>query len=457
MTAAESLGRFAAELRWETLDSAVKAKIKLHVLDTVGVMSAGAESEEVQAVRAVAQARGGVGEATTVGWAIRLPAPDSAFLNAFQGRIYTLDDTYEPGPMHPGSVVIAAAMACSEAAGTSGRRFLEAVAAGYEVAVRIAHAVHPAHYAAGFHPTGTCAVFGAGAAAARALGLSPKATAITLGLAGEMSAGLRQYQEDGSMADSALNGARAAEAGVIAARLAAEGFEAPRAILEGRWGFFQVMAQAADVQSVTEKLGRQYRFLATSLKPYAGCRFTHGPVEVALTLRAEANIDPGDIESVEIATFQQSVEVSNRPEPETSSEAILSHQYAVALAMLYGRVTLEEYLEPVISQVELRQLYARVRVVHDPSLDSHYPDQWPHRVTIRLRGGREISGESHFPPGGPEAPLPEEEVVAKFRGLAGKYLGVDPADRISNAVFELESLADMRDFTRQLELREVAA
>ncbi len=324
------------------------------------------------------------------------------------------------------------------------------MAAGYEVAVRVAAAVGPAHYQAGFHATGTCNVFGAAAAAGRALGLDARGIAAALALAGKGAAGLRQYQLDGGMSDSALNGARAAFTGVEAAELAAAGLSGPPGILDGRWGFLAVMAPNGDPERLLVGLGEEYLLREVSLKPYPACRFTHGPVHALLALRERENLGAETVEAVEITTFQQSVEVSDKPRPASVSEAILSHQYAAALALLKGVPRLEHYRPGVVEDPAVGALTARVRVTCDPALDAHYPWRWPHRVVVRCRDGRTFSEHSSFPPGGPASPLPPRQVADKCQGLLGTALGPAAADRVYAQLQALERAGDVRTVTGDL-------
>ncbi len=444
MSSGERLARWAADLQWEALGPELQDKVRSHVLDTLGVMYAGLATPHGLAAQRVVRAWGGAAESTVVGLGWRLPAPHAAFLNALHARARTFDDTYETGPLHPGSAVVGAALACAEAARVPGSRFLAAVAAGYEVATRVSAAVSPSHYGMGFHNTGTCNAFGAAAAAGRALGLGPDAVTAALGLAGEGAAGLRQYQVDGSMADSSLAGARAAQTGVIAAQLAAAGLGGPRAILDGPWGFCRVMAAEADTGRLDRRLGEVYEFVATALKPFPTCRFTHGPIEVLLELRRRHGIRPDQVREVCIAAFRQSVEVSDRPEVRSGFDAILSHQWAAALALGAGRVDLEGLSDASLADPGLRRLAGRVRVVHAEALDRRYPAKWPHRVTVALEGGRSLEAESDDPPGGAARPLAPEQVAAKFRSLAGPVLGRRRAEQVIEAVRMLDAEHDLR-------------
>ncbi|MBM3357620.1 MAG: MmgE/PrpD family protein [Betaproteobacteria bacterium] len=415
MSLASQLGAFVAELDLERVPQRVRTKLRHHALDSLGVIHAGQSAPESRALRAV--------------------GPHPAFFNTFCGRIHTFDDTYEAGPIHPGTCVLSAALAAAEESGAAGKRLLEAVLAGYEVSIRVCLAAGAGHYAAGFHPTGTCNAFGAAAAAAHAYGLDARRTAAALALAGEAAAGLRQHQEDGGMTGSALNGARAARTGIEAAQLARAGLAGPEKILEGRFGFFAMMDGQGEQSAIGKDLGIQYRFLETSLKPYPTCRFTHGPIAALRTLRLHAR----DVESIELAAFRQSVEVSDRPEIRTRSGAILSHQYALALALTRERIALDDLDETVRTNPDLRSLAGRVRVVHDPRLDEQYPARWPHRLTVFSKNQGILRVESDFPPGGPQAPLDEAAVVAKFHALADPVMGSACAEQLRSTVWALES------------------
>src|SRR6266478_3239916 len=214
IAAAQQLGAFVAGLRVDAVEPALLDKAKDHLLDTIGVACAGLCEQPVLRTAALVRGWGGAPRASVIGSSLLLPAPKAAFLNALAARIHTFDDTHEAGPAHPGSAVVSAALAAAEQAGASGRTLLAAVLAGYEVSTRVSRALGASHYDSGFHSTGTCTPFGAAAAAARALGLDAAGTTAAIALAGEAAIGFRQYQEDGSMLDTALNAARGVESSI---------------------------------------------------------------------------------------------------------------------------------------------------------------------------------------------------------------------------------------------------
>ena len=455
MTAASALARLVVGLRWSALPLPVREKVKLHVLDTLGVMCAGHRAAYSASVLRVfedsATEAAAPGAACVVGLAQPVPAADAAFCNAFLGRAHTFDDTFENGPVHPGSAVVAAALAAAEDAGASGLTTLEAIVAGYEVAVWVSRAAGSQHYAHGFHSTGTINAFAAAAAAAKAMGLEEEGIAGALGHAGGGASGLRQYQEDGGLADSAVNGARAAAWGVRSAQLARAGLAGPAGILDGLWGFLRVMSPQRDAGTLAVPAVAGNGVLSVSLKPYPSCRFTHGPVEVLRHLRVEEKISPGDVERVFIDAFKQSVEVSDKPAIETRSDAILAHQFAAACILLTGELTLDAFEEPMLHDAQLRALCQRVQVRHDAGLDAYYPTAWPHRITVRLHSGGELYANSEHPPGSPQLPMHDDEVKGKFLALCAARLGSARAPIIRDAVAQLEHTPNIRTFSALLQ------
>jgi 2-methylcitrate dehydratase PrpD len=390
-----------------------------------------------------------VSDCTVVGTQLRQPALYAAFLNAFHGRIQTYDDTMETGPVHPGSSVIAAALAAAEAHDARGEDFLAGVLAGYETVARIVTAFGPSHYARGFHTTGTCNAFGAAAAACRTRGLTGAATAGALGLVGSMAAGLRQYQIDGSISDSALNGAHAALAGVMAADLAAAGLSGAEGVLDGKFGLGTIATAGANFAAALSSLGETYLFRQTAIKPYPTCRFTHGPLTVLGELQRTHGFTAQDVAGMDIATFHQSIEVSDKREIKSRSDALLSHQVSAALLMQHGRLDLGMLDSGAYAEPEAVDLAARVRVIHDSQLELQYPANWPHRITVHLRDGRNIEGLSSNPPGGAGDQIAAPIVEAKFAANSEVSFGSN-VQKVIKQIRHLKREPSMRKAARLL-------
>lgn len=449
MGAGTNLASYAARFKWSDLPHPLRAKLLDHVVDTMGVMFAGVNVDVCVGARRAAQAWGRGEEATVVGLEARYPTPTAAFLNALHGRIQNYDDTYEPGTVHPGSPVVSAALSLSECRGVDGPTFLSAIFAGYEVATRVAAAVSPSHYAAGFHNTGTCTVFGAAAAGARILGFDGQATAEALGLAGAAAAGLRQHQIDGSMLDSAFHGARAAQSGVMAAQLRAEGVRGPAGILDGPMGFCTVMAPERDLSRLDAQLGSRYEFAEMSIKPYPTCRFTHGSVEAALELKRQHKLDPARITELQIATFRQSMEVCDRGEIRTPYDSVMSHQYAVAVALVKDKVALSSFSGEALNDRAVLDLMKKAHVTNDPDLERLFPRSWPHRVTVVMVDGQRFSALSEYPPGR-VVPASQHAIDEKFIAHSAPYLGPQQSRQTLAMIRGLETCSNIQTVTAAL-------
>ncbi len=443
------LASFVHEVQWRNLEDPLKTKVIDHVIDTVGVMFSGITMQACADARQAAALWGESNEATVVGTTLRLPAPNAAFVNALHGRIHTFDDTYEPGTMHSGSPVVSAALALAERQNTDGLTFLNAVIAGYELAARVAAAVSPGHYASGFHNTGTCTVFGAAAAASRILGLAPTEIAEALGLAGTTAAGLRQHQIDGSMLDSAFHGARAAQSGVMCAQLRQQGVKGPKAILEGPLGFCAVMAPVHDLTRLNRGLGEVFEFEKMTIKLYPTCRFAHGPIEAALSLKRKYQINSEEIANVNLSTFRQSMEVSDRPELRSSFDAVVSHQYAVANALVNGKVELNDIVRYKSAAPHIIALMKKVSVTHDKELEKDFPRCWPHYLKISMKNGQTYDFLSQYPPGR-EQPISSAQVDEKFLHQSIPFLGQEKANKALSLLRQVDQLKHMTPLTQCL-------
>ena len=132
------IAEFVSGLRYEAIPPAVLTRIKLLMLDALGCAIYGADLEWSR----ILQQR--LGELdTTQGCAVwgtrqKLSAPHAALVNGTQVQGFELDDVHRLGVLHTGAVVLPALIAVAEARpGMSGKEFLTAAVAGYEVGPRV--------------------------------------------------------------------------------------------------------------------------------------------------------------------------------------------------------------------------------------------------------------------------------------------------------------------------------
>jgi 2-methylcitrate dehydratase PrpD len=360
----------------------------------------------------------------------------AAFVNGALSHIVEMDDVDRGSVLHPGAVVIPAALAAAEARSKTGRELLSAIVAGYEVAIRIGEAVGKTHYFY-FHNTSTCGVFGAAAAVSWLLELDEERTVWALGNAGTQAAGLWEFNAEGAMSKH-LHAGRAASNGVLAGLLAEKGFTGPSRILEGERGFFRATAPDAEPNRVVAELGsREPKIHGVSLKPHASCRHTHAAVDCALELRSR--IGDERIESVEVETYGATLALCDRPRPSTPYEAKFSLQFCVASALLRGDAGLRAFGEESLRDSKLLDLTARVHPRVEPGIEARYPREWPARVRVVLGNGETLEAATANPKGDPERPLSAAEVESKFLALAAEGGREDAGERLLSWVRSLST------------------
>lgn len=349
------------------------------------------------------------------------------------------DDIFRDAIYHPGSPVIAAALAVGEPRGASGLDLIRAVINGYEISTRIGAAVQPAHYRH-WHTTGTVGCFGAAAAAASLLKLSPEAFAHALATAGTFAAGLREAFQADAMSKP-LHAGRAAEAGVTAALLASNGFTGAARILDGPAGFGAAMAEAdIDWPRALNGIGETFNIESVTLKNHGCCGHTFAAIDGALALMKAHGFTWKEVEHVEIETYRTAVQVVGRSDVKTPFDARFSVFFTVATALVHGRVRLNAFTEERLADPAIRSVMNRISLMVNEALDRDYPRKRGALVRITYRGGQVAEHLQRYRHGDPEEPLTDAELRDKFYELATPVTGRPCAEALWEQVMNLEHL-----------------
>lgn len=414
----------------------------LHLLDWVATAAAAGATAEGAILHRYAQDEP-PGVAHVLGFGPRDPRT-AAYVNAGLALVLELDATHRQARLHPGPVVIAAALATAQQLGASGARLLDAIVRGYEAMVRVGEAAGAGHYRY-FHPTSTAGTFGAAAAAASLFGLDQRQLGDALGNAGTRTGGLWQCRLEQTMSKLVHVGESAA-AGVTVARLVGLGLTGPRQILEGERGLFAASCPDAVPEAVDRTAAAAWKISETSIKPWPGCRHAHPAVDAALRLRARlvaAGIAPQRADRVDVLTYPEALDFTDNPQPTTTAAALFSAQHLVAVALLRGEVDLDDVAVPRLSDPEVAALRARVRPADGEPFATAYPSRWGARVAARY-GDREYVAEVYDVKGDPEAPMTAEDITAKARALLARVGVPEPvAAGLVAAVVALPNAADL--------------
>jgi 2-methylcitrate dehydratase PrpD len=429
-----------------TVSPALRMRAALHVLDWLGCAVYGLRYAHGKALlNYLKEAPAGKGSALGTE---RKHFEHAAFHNACLGNIAEMDDVHRTSILHPGPVVIPAALAIAEHTGASGPQFLDAIVRGYEVMIRIGQYLGPQHYAF-FHNTSTAGPFGAAAAAADLLGLSDEQFVWALGNAGTRTGGLWQMRHEACMSKSLHNGL-AAQSGVTAALLAKRNFTGPQFILEGPQGLFPAMAPDGSPIEIIFDPDAAFRILEVSFKPWPACRHVHAAIDA--TLKAKSRIAPGQhAVSALVESYADALKFCDKAEPKTEAEAKFSLQHAVAVTLAKHRPTLEDF-NPPFEQAKILALRAQVKVAQDPALTRAYPKQYGARVTLTLSNGETVAETVQDAWGDPAWPLSVAELEAKFCQLLNK---VGIANSLQNELITLvKQLTDantLTEFSKRLQ------
>jgi 2-methylcitrate dehydratase PrpD len=420
--AARTIARFVAGLVPAHLPPVILERAGYLLFDYLGVTLAGARTDTAGAVWLAIGDLGGAGPALVLGRADTAAPPHAALANGTAAHCLEMDDTHHGGSIHLGATMFSAALAAAALVPCTGTGFLAAAVAGYEVGARVAMALDPrAHYARGFHPTGTCGAFGAAATAAHLLGLDEERTAWALGIAGSQAAGSMEFLAAGAWTKRVHPG-WAAMAGLHAAALARRGVRGPETILDGRDGFLRAHSDAPAPERLTAGLGTDFEVLRTSIKPHACCRYEQAPIDALLALRAAHGLRPDEVADVTIGVLEAAVPIICEPRaaklaPASVVDAQFSMPFGAAVALVHGRASPRQHGAGVLVDPAVRALMPRIRCVTDPALEAHFPREWPAWVRVRLRDGRELTDAVRHPRGDPENPLGWAELEAKAADL----------------------------------------
>jgi 2-methylcitrate dehydratase PrpD len=430
-----ALAAWIAGLRYDDLPQRTREVARNAVLDTVGCGLHGRETPWARMLLDWARAGGAKAESTVWGDSgPSLRAADAALVNGTSSHAFELDD-YHNAKLHPGAVVVAAALAMAEKTGADGKRTLTAIAAGYEVMIRSSLALNPsAARLRGWHLTGVCGPFGAAAACAVLMKLDAEHTAWALGLAGTQGAGLWAFNADGAMSKR-LHAGKAAQSGVMAAELAAAGFTGPTSIYEyPDGGVLKAFSDAGDTAPLLKDLGRTYHLDVTNIKPYSCCGSTHSYVDAAFELRRRLGSDWDASRPVRVGVAKVvNVQCGFDYAPSTALNAQMSLRYIVAAALLEGQALPPQFSDQKIADPEIVRLAQAIELVPDPVLDGLYPAHFPGWVAAQAKG-EWVRADVPDPTGSAYAPVDANGIREKFRGINPGL----PADAIAAAAMDIE-------------------
>jgi 2-methylcitrate dehydratase PrpD len=435
-----TLAAFAANLDYESIPAQVTERAKQLLLDITGItVRARHDVDSTEPMRNALERLQLHGTSAVIGDSEGLSPMAAALLNGAMAHSLDFDDTHAAGSLHSSAPIVPAALAAAQMADANGKQLIAAIVAGYEVQIRLSLALVPKdHYDRGFHPTATCGTFGAAAAAGRALGLDADAIASAFGICGSQAAGSMQFLADGAWNKRFHVGSAAAN-GVMAATLAAEGYQGAANSIEGKSGFLNAYAPNPQPHLAIAGLGEHWETLSLAVKPYPSCRYSHAALDAILALRAEHGIDANDVTAVQIGLPEMGWKIigeGDKHHPRSIVDGQFSMPFCAAVALREGRMAWDDYAPHLLDQDTLA-LCRKIETVVDAQAEAEYPRQMAGVVRISTTDAN-YEYFVQIPKGEPENFLTDAELRAKFDTLVGPYLPAAQAAALADGMTHLE-------------------
>jgi len=415
---------FAAGLDYTALPTSVRSALTVYLLDYLRVASLGQRMSWSAWATNLARELGGREQSTLLFSHDRTDPERAAFVNATYSGSIDADDVHVGSMLHPGCIVISAALAIGEARHCSGERILAAIAAGYENMIRIGLAIQPSHFRRGFQSTATCGGFGAATAAASLLfngADRAQRIAESIGLVASFSGGLTQFYHSGSTVKR-IHAAHAAGEGVHAALLAEAGFSGPADILEGKDGFARAYADGHDFDKGLAGIGSDWRLLETAIKPHATSARVLSAIEATAQLCRDNGLTANDIEAIRVGIpkiIQGRLTVG---EPKDVQAGQMSLPFCMAMVVRKGRdvpagfaINIDDF-DAALADPQTMAISKAINCALDPDAERVSTEQSVGaKVAFKLKSGKTVETFIEAPKGSASRPFTMDDHVARFR------------------------------------------
>ena len=437
----QKLAEFIATTSEDKIPADAYEHAKVAFMDWLGVTMGGKDEPVVTKLLEYTRIMDGNPQATILGHGIKKNVSQAALINGTASHALDYDDTLISFLGHPSVTLFPSVLALSEWQDKNGRDFLTAYLIGLQAGATIGVCAGLDHYMAGWHATSTLGYLASAAGCARLIGLDAAQTAHALGIAGTQSSGLKRVF--GTMCKP-FHAGKSAQAGLMAALLAQNGFTSAEDILEGPQGFFNVLKGSVN-EEVLALLGLGWDVINLSQKYHASCHATHSPLEAAVTMVRENRIPLSDISQITVYSSQLAMDAAGKETPSTGLEGKFSIPYCVANALCTGITGNQAFRDDNVKNPDICALMEKIKVILDPektALES--------RVVIKTADGREYEMFSDILQQVPPLEIKKDRVAKKYADLCGPGLSGEKIQRASEMIHNLDTISSMRAFVEEL-------
>jgi len=452
----QHLGEFVASAADAQLPAHLGRKAREHLLDTLGVAIAARRKVVAITADRAADRFGGLGPCSLWGSSSsNVSVLGAAFANGVAAHCLDFDDTHLGAIMHPSCVVMPAALAVGQAGDEKLGRLLHAIGVGWEVACRLGLVVGDEMDRRGLHVTGILGPFGAAATVGYLMNLSSDELSNAFGLCCSQGSGTHQSMIDGSW-NKAFHAGWASQSGTASVLLAREGFLGSAYGLEGAHGLFATLVPQTDLnlELLSAGLGEQWTSSEIALKPYSCCHLFHSCLDCVQEFAGNAPLAGTDIHEVICIVPEEIVGLIGRPvDTPAAYPSVQAARFSlpVCMAMRLSGVAIgaDDFSEAVVNNEAIRLLAGRVQCIGERF--PGYPENYPGRVTLRLRSGGERTAAVNQSRGTRQNPLSMDVIIDKFVRNVGGHFPLHRAQEFSDYVLNIEETEPAHRLLQRLE------
>ena len=439
----EKFAEFCEQLKYEDLSPEVIKRTKLLILDTVGIIIRARHDAESTSslVSAIDKLEMSNGSCQVFSDKKTYSPSAAALLNGTLAHSLDFDDTHAEASLHSSAPILSAALAAAQMNKSSGQELITACVVGYEVQIRLGLAGgSSAHYKKGFHPSATCGIFGAAAAAGYLMGLTKEQYISAFGIALSQSAGSMQFLTDGAWTKRSHVG-QAAQNGLSCAIMAGEGFKGPSQAFEGQWGYLHSYASGGDVNKATTGLGDEFETLNLGVKPYPSCRYSHAAIDGLIELKKELKFSSDDLDDIDIGLSETALNIIGYPltdkqHPKSVVDGQFSMPFCAAVTVKSGGLQWDDYKNHLNNKDTL-SLCNKIKVSPDEDAEKCCPEYMSAKVKVVVKGEK-YEKFVKIPKGEPENFMEDVEFISKFKGLTEPYLSKQRVDQLTDLMLKID-------------------
>ena len=449
-TIVESLSDYAASLRFEDLPADVVHQAKRLLIDTVGCALGGFDGEPSVIARSLAESVSSRQPATVLGTGVETCPDLATFANGVMIRYLDFNDGYTSKESGHPSDAIAAVLSPAEVVHGDGKSVITATVLAYEVFCRLCDAVSVR--ARGFDHV-THGVIASTLGAAKAMGLTREQTIQALNMSVAANTALYQTRIGDVSLWKGCAFANASRNAVFAVLLASKGLTGPSPIFEGPGGFFNAVSREPFALPAFGGEGRPFKVHECTIKRFPLGLYSQTVCEAVIEARRQL---PGvdDIREVNIRTLQTAVNImagdAEKWRPTNRETADHSMPYTAAVALKYGTVEAKHFEATYWRDPGLLELVAKVKVSVSEEANRQAPEAMLSVVEIVTGSGARATATVPYHRGHWKNPMTDQEIEAKFRGLAREVLAPAQTDALLERLWNLDQVKDIGEVIKMV-------